>query len=362
MKRLALALGLIAAPLAAQTTLSPYDQAVAARQRGDAAEAVRLLTPIVAAEPHNADAQVQLGYAYLALDRLDDAQTAFRAALIAAPDYADARVGLAQVARRRGNAVAALAELGPPGSDSEEARTLRSALLADPALHRWSLDLEGSLTAIGQGRSDWSEGAVQLRRRVNAGSTIGARVEVARRFDRTDVYGEASIERALGTRGHGYLTLGGTPNADFRPKWQVGAGGSLRLTEGPAATVATLDLRHAHFASGNIDTVSPGVEQYLAGGKAWLTARMINLFGGGRHQAGFLVRGDAMASNALRLYAGYADAPDTEQGVALDTKSVFGGLSYELQSGTTLRASLSHDDPAGSPGRTQIGLGVGWRF
>jgi YaiO family outer membrane protein len=360
MKRLAFALGLVAAPLAAQTT--PYDQAVAARQRGDAAEAARLLAPIVAAEPRNADAQVQLGYAYLSLDRLSDAEAAFRAALNAAPDYADAKLGLAQTLRRRGNAAGALAELGPPGRDSEEAQTLRSALLADPALHRWSLDLEGSLAAIGQGRSDWSEGAVQLRRRIDARSTVGARVEVAHRIDRTDVYGEASVEQALGTRGHGYLTLGGTPNADFRPKWQVGAGGSLGLSDGPTATVATLDLRHADYASGNIDTISPGVEQYFAGGKGWLTAKMINLFDHGRHQAGYLVRGDVMASDKLRLYAGYADAPDTEQGVALDTKSVFGGLSYALRSGTTLRASVSHDDPEASPGRTQIGLGIGWRF
>lgn len=351
---------LVAVPAAGQTPAQPYGQAVAARLAGNPAEAVRLLEPIVAADRRNADAQVQLGYALLALDRLERAEQAFRAALVAAPDYSDARLGLARIAQRRGRTDAALRELEPLGTNAE-AVALRAQLQAQEPVLPWSLDIEGNLTAV-DGAQDWREGAVQLRRRLSPRASAGARIEVARRFGATDVYGEASAEGALGQRARGYLLVGGTPNADFRPQWQIGAGGSLRLSEGGSATVATLDLRHAEFASGKVDTVVPGIEQYFSGGRAWLTARMINVFDDGDHQTGFLVRGDALVRDDLRVYAGYSDAPDTSEGFVIDTRSLFGGISYDLGPRTTLRASLSMDRPDTGFDRTQFGLGLGLRF
>lgn len=351
----------LSAPALGQVPASSYEQAVAARLAGRPAEAVRLLEPIVAADPRNADAQVQLGYALLALDRVAGAEQAFRAALAVAPDYADARLGLARVAQRRGQTARALQELDPLSANADAA-ALRAQLRAEPPVLHWLLDIDGSLTAVDGTAQDWREGAVQLRRRLSPTSSAGARVEVARRFGATDVYGEASVEAGLGRRARGYLLAGGTPNADFRPKWQIGAGGSLRLTDGDSATVATLDLRHAEFATGNVDTVNPGIEQYFAGGNAWLTARMINLFDSGDHQIGFIVRGDALVREDLRIYAGYSNAPDTSEGFVIDTRSLFGGVSYDLNPRTTLRASLSLERPDTGLDRTQVGLGLGFRF
>ncbi|HSX56713.1 MAG TPA: YaiO family outer membrane beta-barrel protein [Sphingomonas sp.] len=350
-------------PVQAQTApADPYKAAVEARLAGDAARAALLLEPVVAADPRNADAQVQLGLARLALGELGAAETAFRAALAVAPDYADARVGLARIAQRRGDRAKALRTLEPVGTDNPEAAELRQQLADTQTSARWQLDLEGSYSDLSGGRASWKEAAAQLRYRPDANTALGARVEYARRFARDDVYGELSVEGALSPAVRGYVTFGATADPDFRPEWQIGAGGSARLRGGPYATVLTLDARQARFAIGDVQSVTPGIEQYL-GGRFWVTGRWINLFDErGRHRAGYLVRGDFQAADPLRLFAGYSDAPDTDEGVVVPVRSVFGGLSYDIGPQTTLRLSLAHEDRATGADRTQFGLGVGLRF
>lgn len=353
----------LAAPLHAQPAADPYEQAVAARLAGRHAEAVRLLEPIVAANPANADAQVQLGYATLALGRLDAAETAFEAALAVAPDYADARLGLARIAQRRGDRAGALAALEPIGPGNAEADALRAQIAADPAALHWSFDSDASYSFLDGPAPDWKEVDFQLRYSANERTAAAARVEIANRFDNTDVYLEGLVDQKLGDGVRGYLLLGGTPHADFRPQWQIGAGGSVRVTGGGNATVLTLDLRHAEFVTGNVQTVNPGIEQYLADGRVWITARWINVFDDfSGHQSGYLLRGDVQASDGVRLFAGFSNAPDTEQGVVIDTRSYFGGAVFDLGGNLTGRISASFEDTEVGADRTQVGIGLGWRF
>ena len=75
-----------------------YEQAVVARQAGDFELAANLFNEVVQRDPGNADAQVLLGYSLLALGDTEAAAIAFEAALGLAPDYQDARLGLAQIA------------------------------------------------------------------------------------------------------------------------------------------------------------------------------------------------------------------------------------------------------------------------
>lgn len=360
----ALAAGFAAPALHAQP-LPPkdaYHDAVVARQKGNPQRAVDLLTPIVAAEPANADAQVQLGYAMLALDRLDEAERAFRAALGVAPDYADARLGLARIAQRRGDGASALGELASLDPSNAETRMLR-ARLEDAAETRWSLDIDGSTSVVEGPQPDWREATMQMGYRASATTAVSARLEAARRFGATDVYGEIGIQQALSERARLYLTIGWTPDADFRPRYQIGAGGSVRISDGGHATVLTLDARQADFAAGDVQTISPGIEQYLAGGRIWVTARWINLVDeDGDHQSGTLLRTDGQATARLRLFAGLSEAPDTSEGVVVDTSSYFGGASYDLDPRTTLRLSVAHEDRETGADRTQLGLGIGLRF
>jgi YaiO family outer membrane protein len=156
--------------------------------------------------------------------------------------------------------------------------------------------------------------------------------------------------------------VGATPDADFRPEWQVGAGGYVRLRDGGSPTILTLDARQAHFSAGDIQTLSPGVEQYL-GERFWATARLINIFDErGDLQTGWLLRGDLLATERLRLFAGAADAPDTSEGVVIETFSLFAGLSYDLNDRFSMRMSVAHEDRQTGADRLQLSLGVGTRF
>ena len=362
---LALTLGLAATPLQAQQAAgdNAYDNAVAARLRGDPAEAVRLLEPLVAADPQNADAQVQLGYAYLGLDRPDDAAVAFEAALALAPQYADARLGLARAALQRNDRAGALEQLRLLGPGNADGAALRSQIEAQPMPTRWALDFDASYAAVEDSRPDWKEGALQLRYTPNADFAVAGRIQTSRRFGLTDTYLEAVGERAIGERVRAYALLGGTADADFRPRWQAGIGGSVRVTDGPFPTVLTLDLRHAEFATGDVQSVNPGIEQYVLGGRAWLTARWINTFAeDDRHLSGYLLRGDVLLNDGLRVFAGYSNAPDTSEGVVVDTRGYFGGLSVDLTPGVTARLSAAVEKSDTAADRTQVALGLGWRF
>jgi YaiO family outer membrane protein len=349
-------------PAAAQTAQQDYEAGVAARHAGHPEEALTHLERAAAAEPGNADIHLQIGFANLAMGRLDAAETAFRRTLDLAPDYADARLGLARVDQRRGDRAAALAELDRIDPGHSEANQLRrqieSAVPERP--WRWRVDLDGSYSRI-EGLPDWQSATLLVQHRPRANTTIGLTADTTRRFDQTDTYGEARVDYRFSPGGYAYVLAGGTPGADHRPKWQLGAGASVRVHGGPYATVLRLDLRQADYPTGDVQTVNPGIEQYLTG-RAWITAQWINVWDNDTHSSGWLIRGDVMPTDRLRLFAGAAKAPDLDAGVVIRTTSLFGGLSIDVGDRYTLRLSYTHDDPEGSANRATMAIGMGYRF
>lgn len=365
----ALALSLLAVPGYAQapSTVEAYDAAVAARLAGDPARAVELLRGVVASQPDNADAQLQFGLALLGLGRLDEAETAFRRTLQIAPNYADASIGLARVEQRRGNRESALAHLRTVDPANAEASDLRTRLQSGGVVeagYKWRLDVDGSHTSLTQGQPSWREGSWRVTHQASPATAVSAAVEVSHRFARTDIYGELRLERRFpNNEGSAYLVAGATPNADFRPEWQIGVGGEFRIRPGPAATLFTIEARQARYRVGDIQTLNPGIDQYLLKGRAWVSARWINIFDeNGRRRSGWLGRGDLLATERLRLFAGAADAPDTSEGRVVDTFSLFGGLSYDATERMTIRASLAHDDREIGSDRLQFAVGAGFKF
>jgi YaiO family outer membrane protein len=348
----------LAVPAAAQT--ADYEAGVAARHAGDPEEAVRRLERAALAEPDNADIHLQIGLAQLAAERLDEAEAAFRRTLALAPDYEDAKLGLARVALRRGahdEARAALYGVAAPDAEALR-RDIDAAAAAAP--WRWRIDLDGGYSRVDR-QADWQSAALLVQHRPAADTTVSGSVETTRRFDRTDTYVEARVEQRFAPGSYVHVLAGGAPDADHRPKRQIGAGAAIRAHGGAYATMIRLDARQAAYPAGDVQTVTPGIEQYL-GGRAWISAQWINVWDRFTHGSGWLLRGDAMASDRLRLFAGAADAPDLDEGVAIDTFGLFGGVSLDVGDHLTLRLSLAHDDPEGPSDRDTVALGVGYRF
>lgn len=331
---LASALALAAAPGAAQEQ-NAYEAGVAARQAGHPAEARRLLDEWLAAFPGDLDARIQLAYADLALGNLDAAEAGFAAVLAKAPDYLDARDGLDLVAARRQEPVAQA---------------------------RGFVALDGALSDLHAGVRDWSEVALNLEMLAGKRTTVGAHAAHYRQFGLTDVElgGRIGLHPSdnVWLRAH----LGGTPNADFRPEIDFGGGFDLRLASA-RETVLTFDAAYQQFPLQDVITVNPGLVQYLASGKAWITLRGIGTIAdGGPVQVGGVVRGDYVPADRWRLFVGAANGPDTDLGIVTRVTSLFGGLEAPLGNRFALTGSLSREWRDAGFDRTEVRLGLKARF
>lgn len=358
---LAISLGLTAAPSDAQDHAAVYAQAVAARRAGDASEASRLLAKVLTDEPNDTDALVQYGYALLELDRRAEAEQAFRKVISLAPAYADAKLGLARIAQRRGDVAGAREWLESLPADDPEAKALRKQL-ATHGDDRWALDAGVSTTAVSRGQRDWREISGQLTWRASAQSSLIVRVEDTRRFGLRDTYSEAQFSQRVSPTVSTYVLAGVTPHANYRPRWQIGGGISDAIRGGTEATVLSFDLRTAKYDTGQVTTLQPGIEQHFSDGKAWATGRLIILVNGGQAQIGALGRLDVVAGPKMRVFAGAANAPDTSVGTVIRETSVFGGLQADLGPQQIVRFSIAHTKPQIGPSRMEFAIGAGLKF
>ncbi|MGN6497758.1 MAG: YaiO family outer membrane beta-barrel protein [Tsuneonella sp.] len=326
---IALALALAAAPALAQQQ-NGYEAGVAARQAGHAAEAETLLQAWLAAHPGDLDARLQLAYAELDLGHLDAAEAGFRAVLAGAPAYTDAQRGLAMVAARRGRA-----ENGARGF----------------------VLVEGALSAV-SGARDWREGALEVQFPAGSTATAGARAQYYRRFGRDDVELVGRIDVHPSDDLWLRANVGGTPNADFRPRFEIGGGLDWRLSRGDA-TVLTLDGEYQRFPLQDVVTINPGIVQYFDRGNAWITLRGIGTVAdGGPLQLGALVRGDYVPAERWRLFAGVSNGPDTDLGVVTRTTGLFGGVEAPLGRALSVTGSVGHEWREDGADRTEFRLGL----
>lgn len=378
MKRAILLLGwAIASTAQAQPAAEAQSFVAAARAaqaRGDRSAALGALERASALAPDDAEILRLLGVAQGQAGRTDEALATLARAQQIAPDDADVKLSLAQIHYYRGDSRRSLVlaeEVLTAAPTNEDARDLvvRARRAVREEGPRWRVDLYGSYSDFNDdARERWLESGISLGRRVDEKLRVNGRVDVAERFGRTDVALEAGMDRRLG--GNSSFNLAGsvTPGADFLPEWAVRGGVRTRLwqgddREGAGAGILTLDARYAEYRSGSVETLSPGFEQYFARGRAWATGRLIFTWDeNGNRQTGWLVRGDGQVADPLRLFVGYADAPETSENVTLSTRTLFGGAVVDLSDSYTLRLDYARDDRERSYVRNAFTLGLGVRF
>lgn len=335
-----------------------YEAAVADRRAGRPAEAVARLEAVLAARPDHLDARLNLGLALLALDRLDEAEAAFAAVAARAPAYADARAGLARVAQRRGDLATARREAAEgvrlaPG-DPEAAALARS--LAEPP--RWRLDVGVARSELSGGLPDWSEARVAVSGALDERWSAALAVEATERFDNRDTYVEGRLDRRFG-RGGAYVLLGGAPDADYRPELILGLGGEARLTE---RLTATLDASTARYPTGAVTSVQPGLRVEVLPDRLQLAARWIVVRDeGGETRQGWAVQSRWQATPRLGLRLGYADAPESSEGVTVDVAAWSLGADIGVTDRLTLRLGVVSED-RGAYDRREAAVGFGLRF
>ncbi len=313
-------------------------------------EALRTVDAVIARQPQNAEAFAIRGRIAFYQGHLDAADAGFAAALRLEPGNAEAAAGHADVARAR---------------KASERDATRSKGDSAPL---WRIDagyLHSRFSRLTL--EDWREGFLRIERRWSGGTALSARVDTSNRFGSTETAVGAGVAQQFSPVLYAYLEGAVAPGADFLPRWTVSTGGRVRVAEERAnlgPLLLTADLRHKSYATGDVQNADPGIELYGLGGRVWLTGRWINAFDrtADSRLAGWFGRIDWQAAAPLRLFAGYSDAPETEAGITVDTRSTFGGAAIDLTPKIRLNADLAREDREGSYIRNVFGVSLTLRF
>lgn len=324
---------LLLVPAAAHAQAAdPYDKAVAARLAGHHAEAVRILEPLSRERANDADVWLNLGLAYMAQGRLDDADRALSTAQRLAPDYQDVKDARARLARAG----------------------------AAPVEATWRVDAGASYSHLSAGLEPWRGAWVYAGRRVGANAwTLGA--EHTDRFGRSDLYLEGRAGHDFGGW-NGYLAAGGAPDADHRP--EVALKGGAQSNGYPIAggwrALPGVDASWARYRSGDVKSLQPLVA--LEHKAVLLTGRLIAAWDEfDEFRSGYAVNGEFRIANRWRLYAGWADAPESDAGITVDVRAASLGVGFDLDERTAIRLDGTKED-RGAYDRDELALGLTRRF
>ncbi|GJD93997.1 tetratricopeptide repeat protein [Methylobacterium iners] len=339
------------------------------------------LDRVLAKQPDNTEAQALAARVTLARGEPAEAEVAFRSLSLRLPKDTDILLGLGDSLRgtlrdaeARGIYVQAAA--ADPASAEIQAR------IAQKIRPRWRLDIDGSYSTLTKGNSDWREGRINLGYRLNERTTLAGGVEVTERFGRVNTLIDARVDHRWSDAWTSYLRLGGAPDADYRPDVFVETGGTIRVSQGFGtfgATLLTLDAGYAKYATAEVVSASPGITQYMLGGRLWLSAKAIGTladvqvtqrgidgtsFVRGRIDkfGGYLVKADIQARDDLTFFIGWADAPDASDGRVFPARALFGGAVYDIDETFSIKVSAAHEDRVKSYDRNSVNVGLTTRF
>lgn len=309
-------------------------------------EALRTVDAVTAQQPDNAEAYAIRGRIAFYQGNLAAADAGFAAALRLDPGNAEATAGRADVA---------------------EARKASAGKAGNP-VPRWRIDAGYVHSEFSRlNLEDWREGFIRIEHRWPSRTALSLRVDTSNRFGTTETAVGAGIAQHFNPGLYGYLEGSVSPAADFLPRWTVAVGGNVRVVDdhGPfGPLLLTADLRHKSYTTGEIQNADPGIVLYGFGGRAWLAAKWINAFDrdADARLAGWYGRADWQVVSPFRLFAGMSDAPETEAGFTVDTRSVFGGLAVDLTPNVRLNADLAREDRENSYIRNVYGVSLTLRY
>ncbi|MFM2130024.1 MAG: hypothetical protein RL477_1570 [Pseudomonadota bacterium] len=334
--------------------------------RIEAAE--RSLAPVLAAAPDNPDALMLKGRLLFARQIPAAAETLFLRVLALRPGDRDAMIALADVLMAQGKARPARDLYREALAADASDRALRGRLSeAEKAASSWEADLSGGYSGFARrDAAEWHEEHVALSYRLEQGLRLGGRLENYSRFRRDDqtfkITGAHGVSPAFG---YGFFA-GATPDADFRPRFTAGVDSSARLLQrsafGLPALVGLAEGVFDHYASGDVRTLRIGLEQNLSD-RLSLTAMTIQVLGqDDRWRDGWLVRARAAVAEGVAATIGGSVAPETENSTTSNNRSIFAGISWDIDPRTTVRLDILREDRERSYIRNAITLGLRRRF
>ncbi|TGT72075.1 MULTISPECIES: YaiO family outer membrane beta-barrel protein [unclassified Mesorhizobium] len=332
--------------------------------QGDTPRARSGVDGVLATAPDNVEALDLDGRIALLEGDYTRAAQSFQRALALEPQNAEALVGIGDVRRAEGDDDAARKAYShalaiEPGSADIEQR------LAVQPPRKWRLDLGSEVSDLTNGLGDWTDSSAGLAYRLSPRATISGHTRVATRFGHTDVQIEGRIDQVFTPAFSAYALAAVTPDADFLARYSIGAGASWQVVT-PAKAFGPLslniDTRYDSFADTSVTSIQPWVQAYIFDGRLGLSARWVHAEDDtGTVADGYVLRADVAVTKRFNVFAGYADAPEIDDGALVPTRTVFGGISFDVSDPLTLRASIAHEERP-TFDRNIFGLGLTARF
>jgi YaiO family outer membrane protein len=341
-----------------------YARAVKERLAGDNADALADLQTLLAKQPDDVDARLQLGFALRAAGRAAEAEAAFREVLRRAPDYKDARVALADLLWAKGDADGARAALGPElmsAPSDAETRAMVQKLAARKPPPLWRVDETLLYSQLSRDLPEWWEDDLSLSRKVDAQSAVTASVQMLRRFDIGETYVEGAYDRGW-SGGEWSLAVGGSLDPTFRPKIAVHGDALLNPWAHSPWSVA-LSASYARYVAGDVETLNLGLDRQFAGDRGKLSARFIGTHDEtGADLPGFSTGASWRFSSRFDASASYVDAAETDTGRTMRVRAAGVAGNYILSDRAILHASVTNEARENSYDRVEFALGATAKF
>ncbi|MCK5166993.1 MAG: YaiO family outer membrane beta-barrel protein [Rhodospirillaceae bacterium] len=220
-------------------------------------------------------------------------------------------------------------------------------------------------------RKEWHEEKTVFTRRVDEKTNINLSLGAANRFATYDVSVGGGVSHNFGDGVYANASFYATPDADFLARWAMQAGGGVKLWDGPEGamgaigpTVATINILHKDYASGDSENIDPGFVQYFSKIPVWVSGKWINTFAKkpSKRTTGYSIKLDWQMLDNLRPFAGFAFAPESDNGVVTNVSTRFGGIIYDIEPDTSIRIDYAGEDRKGSYLRNIYSIGLSRRF
>jgi YaiO family outer membrane protein len=357
-KYLAVFLFIVIAPLIsfAAEDIS-YDKAMQLKSEKNYAEAEKMFLELTKRDINNSEFWFELGLTQRFQQKESEALLSQEKALEISANNNDAKLEIARLYFWRGNRDQAKILLNEiltnkatnPEASELLARVIKAESAPEEKKYLWQLDVGHQYSHFSRVKQDsWTIDSLQIGRRINAKTVLNFRNENVKRFKQHDQYYEVGAVHNFSNRLSGNITLGRSPNADFYPRSRVGAGIEAKIIHKHnflGDTWLTADGWYSRYQQVNISAFKPGV-RYAILKDLTIHAQYINIIDENKKNLnGWAIRSDWQTPwLRLRVFAGLANAPETQNAVTINTKSRFAGIAYQLTPRLTAYLSHSRDD------------------
>jgi YaiO family outer membrane protein len=335
-----------------------YDEALQIKKSGNYSEAEKAFSSLIKKDPNNSELWFELGLVQRFQQKNEEALISQKKAAKISPQNYDAKLEIARLYLANKNydqAEILLNEIlakQPKYSDASELlASIKKAKTAEKKSQKypWQIDVGHQYSSFSRLEYDsWTVDSLQLAHWIKPSTMLHLRNENVQRFKQHDQYYEAGAVHNFNDRFNSRFSFGLAPNADFYPRSRINTGLDAKLIHKHkflGDMWVTGDAQYNHYRDFNITVLKPGIRYAILNGVTIHLQHIDIINESKKHLKGWVGRTDWQTPlPQLRIFAGLANAPETQNAVTIDTKSRFIGTAYQITPRLTAYLSYNRDD------------------